>query len=207
MKKLWAPVVAVCIVLSGATVLASPAAADTGSDEMAFVHKLNELRASHGLPALGTKGELFDMARAWSGRMAAAGGISHNPDMAAQAPANWARIGENVGVGPDVQSLHNAFVASPLHFKNMIDPGFDWVGVGVVYGTAGIIYVTVNFMRTHAPAAQIVQAAAPAAPVAQGAVAQATTKKVCTKSRKTKKVTCRTVKVRKAPVKARRTRR
>lgn len=207
MKKLWAPIVAMCIVLSGATVLAGPAAADTASDEMAFVQKLNDLRASQGLPALGIRGELSAMARAWSGRMAAAGGISHNPDMAAQAPANWARIGENVGVGGDVQSLHNAFVASPLHFKNMIDPGFESVGVGVVYGPAGIIYVTVNFMRAQAPAAQIVQAVAPAAPVAQAAVAKATTKKVCSKSRKTKKVTCRTVKIRKAPAKARRARR
>ena len=195
MKKLWAPVVAMCVVLSGATALAGPAAADTGSDEMAFVQKLNELRAAHGLAALGTKGELFDVARRWSGRMAAAGGISHNPDVAAQAPSNWARLGENVGIGPSVQTLHEAFIASPLHFKNMIDPNFDWVGVGVVNGPPGIIYVTVNFMRTHAPAAQIVQAAGP---VAQAAAAPAVgTKKVCSKSRNGK-VTCRTVKFRKA---------
>ncbi|HVE45398.1 MAG TPA: CAP domain-containing protein [Acidimicrobiales bacterium] len=195
MKKLWAPVVAMCVVLSGATALAGPAAADTGSDEMAFVQKLNELRAAHGLSALGTKGELFEVARRWSGRMAAAGGISHNPDLAGQAPANWARLGENVGIGPSVQALHEAFIASPLHFKNMIDPNFDWVGVGVVNGPPGIIYVTVNFMRTHAPAAQIVQAAGP---VAQAVAAPAVgTRKVCTKSRKGK-VTCRTVKVRKA---------
>ncbi|HUP69769.1 MAG TPA: CAP domain-containing protein [Acidimicrobiales bacterium] len=196
MKKFWGPVVAMCVVLSGATALAGPAAADTGSDEMAFVQKLNELRASRGLPALGTKGELFDLARAWSGRMAAAGGISHNPDLAAQAPSNWARLGENVGIGGNVQALHDAFVASPLHFKNMIDPDFDWVGVGVVSGPPGVIFVTVTFMRTHPAPAQIVQAVAPAAPAANAAVAKATTKRVCTKSRKTKKVTCRTVKAR-----------
>lgn len=195
MKRFWALVVAMCIVVSGATALSGTAAADTGSDELAFVQKLNELRAAHGLAALGTKGELFDMARAWSGRMAGAGGISHNPDMAAQAPANWARLGENVGIGPSVGVLHDAFVASPLHFKNMIDPDFDWVGVGVVNGPPGIIYVTVNFMRAQAPAAQIVQASAP---VAQAAAAPAVgTRKVCTKSRKGK-VTCRIVKVRKA---------
>ena len=204
MKKFWAPVVAMCVVLSGATALAAPAAADTGSDELGFVQKLNELRASRGLPALGTKGELFDMARAWSGRMAAAGAISHNPDLGAQAPANWARLGENVGIGPGVQALHDAFVASPLHFKNMIDPDFDWVGVGVVNGPPGVIFVTVNFMRTHAAPAQIVQATAP---VVQAAAATAGTKRVCSKSRKTKRVTCRTVTVRKAAVKARRARR
>lgn len=204
MKKFWAPVVAMCVVLSGATALAGPAAADTGSDEMAFVQKLNELRAAHGLPALGIKGELFDLARAWSGRMAAAGGISHNPDLGAQAPSNWARLGENVGIGGNVQALHDAFVVSPLHFKNMIDPNFDWVGVGVVSGPPGVIFVTVNFMRTHPATAQIVGAVAPAAPAA---VAKATTRRVCTKSRKTKRVTCRTVKVRKAAVKSRRARR
>ncbi|HUR17663.1 MAG TPA: CAP domain-containing protein [Acidimicrobiales bacterium] len=203
MKKFWAPFVALGIVLSGATVLAAPASADTGSDEMGFVQKLNELRTSRGLPALGTRVELSDMARAWSGRMAGAGGISHNPDLAAQAPGDWARLGENVGIGPGVQSLHDAFVASPLHFKNMIDPEFDWVGVGVVNGPPGIIYVTVNFMRTHAAAPEIVKAVAP---VAQAAATVApATKRVCTRSRKGR-VTCRTVKVRKARVSARRAR-
>lgn len=203
-KKLGATLLAVVIGFTGVALAAGPASADTGSDEMAFAQKLNELRGSRGLAPLAFKGELFDMARAWSGRMAGAGGISHNPDLAAQAPANWLRIGENVGVGPSVQALHEAFIASPLHFKNMIDPDYDAVGVGVVYGPAGLIFVTVNFMKAQ-PAAQIAQAATP---VATSAAAPPVAQKgrVCSKNRRGK-VVCRTTKARRAPVKARRARR
>jgi hypothetical protein len=205
-KKVWAPVVALCVALSGLTALAGPASADTGADVMAFVHKLNELRASRGLPALEARGALFDLARAWAGRMAGAGDISHNPDLAAQAPSNWARLGENVGMGPNVQALHDAFVASPLHLDNMIDPDFDWVGVGVVSGPPGIIYVTVNFMKAQPAAPQVVPAAAPVADPAAVPAAHAKKARVCRKTRRGK-VTCRTAKGRGAPARARRPRR
>ncbi|HEX2701548.1 MAG TPA: CAP domain-containing protein [Acidimicrobiales bacterium] len=158
-----------------ATVAIEPASAtDTGVEELVFVAKLNELRVSRGLAPLATKGALFDMARAWAGNMEAAGGISHNPSLAAQGPAGWRRLGENVGMGYDVQGLHDAFVASPLHFQNMVDPAFDSVGVGVVHAADGKIFVTVNFMTSPAPA--------PAA---------AKPRRVCTRTRRNRTV-CRT---------------
>lgn len=203
-NKLGATLVALLVGLAGITLAAGPASADTGSEEMAFVQKLNELRGSQGLAPLAVKGELFDLARAWSGRMAAAGNISHNPDLAAQAPSNWLRMGENVGMGPDVQVLHDAFVASPLHYRNMIDPDFESVGVGVVHGAGDIIFVTVNFMKAQ-PAAQIIQTAAPvAAPAVAAAPAQKA--RICTRTKRGK-VVCHTAKARRAPVKARRARR
>lgn len=153
-----------CAALISVTVLASvaaepAAAADTGAEELAFVAKLNELRTSQGLAPLATKGALFDLARTWAGRMEAANGISHNPSLAGQGPAGWKRLGENVGMGYDVQALHDAFVASPLHYRNMVDPAFDSVGVGVVHAPDGEIFVTVNFMTSGAAA---VTGAAPA---------------------------------------------
>lgn len=170
-------------VIAVAAVAAEPAAADTGSDEMAFVARLNELRASKGLPALATKGSLFDMARSWSGRMQQASGISHNPSLAAVGPAGWTRLGENVGMGYDVQGLFEAFVASPLHYRNMVDPQFDAVGVGVVHRGDGMIYVTVNFMTTKA------------SPAAAAAVAGDAAARKCVKTRKGK-VVCRVARAR-----------
>ncbi len=161
-------------------VAAEPVSASTGSDELAFAAKLNELRVSKGLRPLEYRGALFDMARAWSGQMLAAGTISHNPSLAAQAPGNWAKLGENVGMGYDVQALHDAFVASPHHYANMIDPAYDALGVGVVHAADGQIFVTVAFMTTKAPA--------PAAAAAKA-------RRVCTKNRKGR-TTCRVVRVR-----------
>ena len=158
-------------------VATEPVSASTGTDELAFAAKLNELRVSQGLRPLETKGALFDLARSWSAKMLAADAISHNPDLGAQAPGNWLRLGENVGVGYDVQALHDAFVNSPAHYRNMIDAEFDSVGVGVVHAADGKIFVTVNFMTVKAPAPP-----------------KATTRKVCSKSRRGK-VTCRVVRV------------
>ncbi len=165
-----------------------PANASTGGDELSFVAKLNDMRVAQGLRPLETRGALFDMARSWSGHMLAAGGISHNPNMAAQAPGNWAKLGENVGMGMDVQGLHDAFVASPSHYRNMVDGQFDAVGVGVVHRGDGMIFVTVNFMTTKAAPAVAAPAAAPAAAKAQA-------RKACSKTRRGK-VVCRVVRAR-----------
>ena len=166
--------------------VAQPASADTPGDEAAFVAKLNGLRASVGLPALQVNGDLTTIARNWSTRMAQAGTISHNPDLAAQAPSTWMRLGENVGVGPDVDGLHTAFVNSSAHYHNMVDPQFTQVGIGVVRDASGTIFVTVDFMTAGA-----VAFTAPAAPAAPAAAHQ-------TCSRRRGKVTCRTVKPRAA---------
>lgn len=146
-RMLWACLLAVLLVTA---VAAEPAGAgeSSGQQELEFITKLNELRASKGVAPLATKGDLFDMARTWSARMLTVRGISHNPSLAAQGPPGWRRLGENVGMGYSVQSLHDAFVASPLHYKNMVDPQFDSVGVGIVHAADGQIFVTVNFMTT-----------------------------------------------------------
>jgi len=151
--------------LAVTTLFAQPAGADNGGDEGAFLASLNDLRASKGLGALKTNGDLTAVARSWSAAMAAAGGISHNPALADQSPSNWVGLGENVGVGSDVPGLHATFVASPTHYKNMVDGSFDSVGIGVVRSEDGRLFVTVDFMKTRAAAAPvIVQAAARATP-------------------------------------------
>jgi len=146
--KRFLPAVLVAVTLVASASLEPASAAGTGVEELAFVAKLNELRSSRGLAPLATKGGLFDVARSWAGRMESVSGISHNPSLAAQGPAGWKRLGENVGMGYDLQGLHDAFVASPLHFRNMVDPAFDSVGVGVVHAPDGEIFVTVNFMTS-----------------------------------------------------------
>ena len=179
-RVLGAAIVAVTAV---SLVAMEPVSASTGTDELEFAAKLNELRAAKGVRPLETRGALFDMARSWSGTMLAAGGISHNPGLAGQAPSTWAKLGENVGMGFDVQGLHDAFVNSPAHYRNMVDGEFDAVGVGVVHREDGLIFVTVNFMTTRA------------APVAAPAVARPQARKICSKNRRGR-VVCRLARAR-----------
>lgn len=127
---------------------ATPAGAevDTRAMEAEFIGRINDLRGSQGLPHLSTdEGQLRDVAVSWSASMADAGGISHRPNLGEVAPSSWIRLGENVGVGSSVEALHNAFVASPGHYRNLVDPAFQIISVGVVVRD-GRIFVTENFM-------------------------------------------------------------
>jgi len=147
--------------------------------ESQFVSAINAIRAAHGAQPLQVYGELTGIARSWSDQMVANGGISHNPDFSNEVQAYWLKLGENVGVGGDVQSLMNAFVNSPAHYRNIIDPEFNYIGVGVSYDARGRMYTTHDFMRFEgdsapadpAPAPEPAPAPAPAPAPPQGSAA------------------------------------
>ncbi|RPI25660.1 MAG: CAP domain-containing protein, partial [Actinobacteria bacterium] len=104
------------VVLAAALVALAVATAAPASaaPESTFLSRINASRAAAGLPPLQTSGDLADDARAWSQRMLEAGAISHNPDLGS-VTTGWETLGENVGVGPDEGTLHDAFMASPGH--------------------------------------------------------------------------------------------
>jgi uncharacterized protein YkwD len=119
--------------------------------EVDMIGRINALRRrEHLRPLVEDRPELTGLARAWAASMARDGGISHRPDLMTAAPADWMHLGENVGVGQSIASLHDAFVASPMHHKNLVDPDFRTVAVGVVV-RGNRIWVTENFMEA-APA-------------------------------------------------------
>jgi hypothetical protein len=121
--------------------LALPAHAGT---EGAFVSKINASRAAAGLPALSTHSDLVPDARAHSAEMMAAGQIYHTTNLGGVA-SGWDALGENVGAGPSVDSLHAAFMNSSGHRANILGD-FNYVGVGVAE-QGGVIWVTAIFMR------------------------------------------------------------
>ena len=126
---------------------ASPAelTADPGT-EAQFISRINSLRASKGLSQLQPHAELTGVARRWTDRMVAAGQISHNPNLGSQVGGNWSKLGENVGVGCCVDELMRAFINSPAHYANLVDPAWTHVGVGVTFSGDGRLYTTHNFM-------------------------------------------------------------
>ena len=62
-------------------------------------------------------------------------------------------MGENVGVGYDVSGLMQAFINSPAHYANLVDPAWTHVGVGVTFAADGRMYTTHNFMALSGGAA------------------------------------------------------
>jgi len=119
------------------------------SDEAAFVAELNQVRAGLGLAPLTVNSQLTDLARSHATVMADAGEIFHADPISAGYSGPWTRMGENVGVGASVPVLVDAFVASPGHYANIIDPGFTEIGVGVVW-REGAMYTTHRFIQLPA---------------------------------------------------------
>ncbi|MGZ4735358.1 MAG: CAP domain-containing protein [Acidimicrobiia bacterium] len=129
-----------------------PASASDPGSEAAFVNHINGFRASRGVGGLQTHSVLTAKAQAWAEHMAATNCLCHSnlPD---GITVGWRKLGENVGHGPSVDSLHTAFVNSPPHAANMLDSQFHWVGVGVAYSSSGEMWVAEEFMDGDPPPA------------------------------------------------------
>ena len=50
-----------------------------------------------------------------------------------------------MGYGPSARWIHNAFMDSTYHSSNILDPSYNYVGVGVAYGSDGTVYVAQVF--------------------------------------------------------------
>lgn len=117
------------------------------SAEGDFLAKINAERSSRGLNTLSVDGSLASHARKHTQDMINAGEIYHSSEaeLKAAAGSGWSAIGENVGRGGSVSSLHQAFMDSPGHRANILGD-YNYVGIGT--GTSnGVLYVTVVFMK------------------------------------------------------------
>lgn len=135
--------------LAAATLLSSGTALASATDASAFVSKINAERRAAGLKALIVKSDLAAVARSHSAEMAEAGTIYHNGSLMRQV-RGWREIGENVGMGPDVDTLHEAFMRSESHRANIERATYNEVGIGVVIADDGTMFVTEVFARRGA---------------------------------------------------------
>lgn len=126
------------------------AAYERGAAEADFVGMINQYREAQGLQPLQVDAELTEQSRSWAEDMAADRRLSHAPDLSVGISSRWLVLGENVGVHGlvDLERLFIAFVESPGHLANLVDPRFDRVGVGVAYDDDGAIWTTHRFMST-----------------------------------------------------------
>lgn len=131
--------------------LAAPSADAGPDDEARFVAMVNQARSAAGVAPLSVHGELIAAGRSWAGSMAAAGGISHDPSLGSTLSAPWLLVGENVGRGPSVEVVFQALMASPSHHRNIVDPRFTHIGVGVVQTADGVLYTAHRFMQLAPP--------------------------------------------------------
>lgn len=120
----------------------------SGGEEAEFVALLNQERAAQGLPELPVASDLVAVAREHSQWMADSDTLAHNSELGSDV-SGWQKVGENVGRGPSVGSIHDAFMASSGHAANILDRDWTEVGVGVVV-VDGRVWVTQVFRQPDA---------------------------------------------------------
>lgn len=133
----------VTMVLAGVAFWGSAATA-AETQAAAFVRKANAERTSRGLPAYTVASDLATVARRHSERMAAKHTLYHNPNLGSEV-SGWQVVGENVGMGGDVDSIHQAFMDSPAHRANILATDYTQIGVGTVTDSDGVMWVTQVF--------------------------------------------------------------
>jgi hypothetical protein len=157
-KQRWLSIV---LLASLATVSLGLSAGADSASEAGFLAKINASRSANGLAPLSVDGGLRNHARVHTQDMMDAGDIYHSTsaELKAAAGSGWSKLGENVGRGGTVDSLHAAFMNSAGHKANILGD-YNYAGIGT--GTLeGVLYVTVVFMKkdggstttTTAPAA------------------------------------------------------
>jgi uncharacterized protein YkwD len=123
---------------------ASPVQATTTSEEDLFA-LVNQARNNRDRPPLRLGQSLSHKAHRHSARMADAGSIFHHSCLSCLVLSDWDAIGENVGVGSTIRSVHRALMDSRAHRRNILSRAFTRVGVGVVR-SGGRVWVTEIFL-------------------------------------------------------------
>jgi len=127
-----------------AGLVAPRAAVAASTDEARILSLTNQVRASAGAGPLVLDEGLSITARRWAAAVAAAGRITHNPDLPITTSGPTA-IAENVAVGSSIQLVHEVLVASRSHYVNLVNPTVTRMGIGVVWA-GGLVYVVQNFL-------------------------------------------------------------
>ena len=106
----------------------------------------NADRVSRGLRSLSTAGDLQSLAQQRADEMARSGRLAHTTNLGSKV-SGWQRLGENVGRGPKLPDIQTAFMNSPSHRENILDPSFSQLGVGVTFDGKDYLYVAVIFRQ------------------------------------------------------------
>lgn len=119
--------------------------------ERGFARKMNTERDARGQGTMRLDPELSKAARVHTREMIRRNELYHTTDSDLRSRVtNWVILGENVGVGGTVSSLHDAFMNSPAHRDNVLHNAYRHVGVGVKNANDRM-WVTVIFEATTDP--------------------------------------------------------
>ena len=118
---------------------------DLAAARAVILSETNAARAAAGLPALTASVELDAVAQSCSETQAASATMGHCTGFADRYPAGWTSAAENVAYGQAVEDVVDAWLASPGHRANILEPSATHIGIGVATSADGAPYYTQNF--------------------------------------------------------------
>jgi uncharacterized protein YkwD len=127
---------------------------------------INADRSAHGLGTLSWDGSLASLADKWSAHMAGVHDLAHQSPSAEMQALSLTGFGENVSQGmasTTATQVHAMWMQSDVHRMNILQPGFDHVGIGVFCAADGTMWATEDFGRTQAAASHALSSAIPPA--------------------------------------------
>lgn len=123
-------------------------------DEQILFDDANRERTQRGLAPLKWDAQLAAAARQHASLMAQQNTLSHQlagePEpttRARQAGAKFSALAENVADAPSIGEIHEGWMNSPPHRKNLLDPNLNSVGIAVVAAPEGQLYAAQDFSR------------------------------------------------------------
>src|SRR4051812_23440087 len=160
----WARHLAVALLSVTLLCVGGVARISTAGADASTVGPLNDDRANAGMSPLAESSALDGVARRHSEEMAAANRLYHTGDLAAavtEVVPDWQKAGENVGVGPNVEAIEEAFMQS-AHPRKTVLGSFNRVGAAAVTDDSGRVWVTQTFV--FVPSSRVRAASLPPAP-------------------------------------------
>ncbi len=116
------------------------------SSEQARVAELvNQTRAQYGRSALRDNLQLDEKAQAWAEHLARNNTLAHS-NLPSGISYQWRSLAENVGYGGSIEQVHQAYLNSPGHRANILDPRWNYMGTGVAWRGSRVFTVQV-FMQ------------------------------------------------------------
>ena len=126
----------------------APLSSHPSADEKFLLDATNRERAAAGLQPLKWDDNLAAAARQHAQLMAHENFLLHQlpgepplDERAAQAGAKYAMIAENIAVGPNPEEIHDGWMHSPGHRKNILNGELTAIGIATTRGSGGLFAV------------------------------------------------------------------
>lgn len=140
------PIALVAVILLGVAL-----AGCMSAEARTFLDRTNALRKTERVAPLKEHDTLTKKADSWARHLASTGSLQHSTLSAGLGSLSWKALGENVGYSTPTSNtlltIHNKFVSSAAHRKNLVNPNFTHMGVGVATDKAGRVWVVEVFAR------------------------------------------------------------